>query len=154
MLENIAATPVTAINFREPARANEDTPLIEVVGRMRELRRGAAVVEKDGQIVGIFTEHDLMLRVDHSSQDWHQKPVREVMTAEVIMVSSKDTLSIAVKKMQDGVFRHLPVDRGPGQPVALISIRDILAYIAEHFPDEFINLPPDPAHEAHRRWGG
>ena len=154
MRQNIAATPISEINMREPARASVDTPLIDVVTRMRELRRGAAIIEDQGSLAGIFTERDLMLRVDHTSQDWHHRPVGEVMTKELVMVSGRDALSVALQKMKKGFFRHLLVDRGPGQPVGLVSIRDILAHIVEFYPQEFINLPPDPEHEAQNRWGG
>lgn len=155
MLKEIAATPVTEIDIREPVRVAPETPLIEVVTRLREKRRGAAIVEDGGKVVGIFTERDLMLRVDHTAgAGWHSQPVRDYMTKNVIMVSTRDSIAAAVQKMKSGEFRHLPIDLGPGKEVGLVSIRDILAYIAEHYPAEFLNLPPDPEHEARRRWGG
>lgn len=155
MLKEIAATSVTEIDIREPVRVTPDTVLLDVVTRLREKRRGAAIVEENGKVVGIFTERDLMLRVDHTSgQGWHKQPVRDFMTKNVVMVSARDSIATAVQKMKSGEFRHLPVDLGPGKEVGLVSIRDILAYIAEHYPAEFLNLPPDPEHEARRRWGG
>lgn len=155
MLKEIATTPINEINIREPVRVAPSATLLDVVTRMREKRRGSAIIEDGGQVVGIFTERDLMLRVDHTSgQGWHQKPINEFMTRDVVMISSRDSIATAVQKMKVGDFRHLPVDQGPGKPVGLISIRDVLAYIAEHYPAEFLNLPPDPEHEARRRWGG
>lgn len=155
MLKEIATTPINEINIREPVRVAPSATLLDVVTRMREKRRGSAIIEDGGRVVGIFTERDLMLRVDHTSgQGWHQKPINEFMTRDVVMISSRDSIATAVQKMKAGDFRHLPVDQGPGKPVGLISIRDVLAYIAEHYPAEFLNLPPDPEHEARRRWGG
>jgi CBS domain-containing protein len=154
MLEKIAATPISELELREPARASADTPLIDVITRMREMRRGAAIIEESGSLAGIFTERDLMLRVDHMSQSWHRRPVGEVMTRELVVVSGRDSLSVALKKMKKGLFRHLPVDLGPGKPVALVSIRDILAHLVEFYPAEFINLPPGPDHEPQSPWGG
>lgn len=154
MLKKIAATAISEIELREPARASADTPLIDVITRMREMRRGAAIIEEDGALAGIFTERDLMLRVDHTGKDWHKRPVGEVMTRELVVVSGSDSISVALQKMKKGLFRHLPVDMGPGRPVALASIRDILAHLVAFFPDEFINLPPGPNHEPQSPWGG
>ncbi|ACY15662.1 cyclic nucleotide-binding/CBS domain-containing protein [Haliangium ochraceum] len=155
MLKEIAATPVSEVTIREPVRVSPEAKLIDVVNSLREKRRGAAIIEDGGSVVGIFTERDLMLRVDHSAgESWHDKPVRDFMTGDVVMVKAQDSISVAVQKMRQGLFRHLPVDLGPGKPVRLVSIRDVLAYIAEHFPAEFLNLPPDPEHEATSRWGG
>jgi hypothetical protein len=36
----------------------------------------------------------------------------------------------------------------------MLSIRAIIKYIVEHYPEEFLNLPPDPKRESSRRWGG
>ena len=41
-----------------------------------------------------------------------------------------------------------------GGPVGILSVRDIVRHIAEHYPKEFLNLPPDPQKEARARWGG
>src|SRR5690606_34551238 len=107
MLKEIASTPVSDINIREPVRVAPDTPLIDVVTRMREQRRGAAIVEDGGKVTGIFTERDLMLRVDHTKgKAWHQQPVSEFMTRDVVMIAASDPLSEALKKMKQGLFRH------------------------------------------------
>lgn len=121
---------------------------------MKERQQDCVLILDGSELVGIFTERDLMLRVDHSSQAWRDSPVSDVMTKEVVLVDARESLSVAVKKMQSGLFRHLPVVFGEQRPVGLVSIRDILAYIAEHFPAEFLNLPPDPELEARNQWGG
>jgi CBS domain-containing protein len=155
MLAEIAATPVSDIPLREPARARGHTPLIEVVSTMHEMRRGATIVEDDqGRIAGIFTERDLMLRVEHGDSSWHRQPVGEVMTRDPIRIAPTESLATALRRMREGGCRHLPVADSQGMTTGVLSIRDILARIAEFFPEEFLNLPPDPDHEASRRWGG
>jgi CBS domain-containing protein len=155
MLAEIAATPVSDIPLREPVRARAHTPLIEVVSTMHEMRRGASIVEDDhGRLAGIFTERDLMLRVEHGDSSWHRRPVGEVMTRDPIRIAPTESLSTALRRMREAGCRHLPVADGQGKTTGVLSIRDILAHIAEFFPEEFLNLPPDPDHEASRRWGG
>lgn len=155
MLEEIALTPVGDLKARTPARARPETTLFEVVARMREARRGAALIEDHEQrLVGIFTERDLMLRVDHGDPSWPDRPVSEVMTRYPVTIPATASLARALRQMRKGPFRHLPVMDGQGRARGILSIRDILAYMAEHFPAEFLNLPPDPEHEANERWGG
>jgi CBS domain-containing protein len=155
MLEEIAATPVSDIPLREPARARTDTPLIDVVSAMHEMRRGATIIEDDqGRIAGIFTERDLMVRVEHGDSSWHRQPVGEVMTRDPVRIAPTESLSTALRRMRQTGCRHLPVTDDQGKTAGVVSIRDLLAHIAEYFPEEFLNLPPDPEHEASRRWGG
>ncbi|MCG8420142.1 MAG: CBS domain-containing protein [Proteobacteria bacterium] len=155
MLEDIAATPIGEISLRKPARATADTTLLDVVTHMRERRRGGTIIEdENGHIIGIFTEYDLMLRVNHQNQDWHKTAVKDVMTEKPVRVLAEESLATAMRRMKQGSFRHLPVVNEDGSTVGIVSIRDILNHIVEHFPEVFINLPPDPDHEARRRWGG
>lgn len=154
-LEQIAATPVSEISLREPVRIKPESTLFEAVIALHEHRRGAAIVEDENErLLGIFTERDLMLRVDHSNHDWHDRPVSAYMSRGIITVATNESLANAIERMNDGGFRHLPVTDERGRTVGILSIRDILAHIAEYFPEEFINLPPDPEHEASGRWGG
>jgi CBS domain-containing protein len=64
-----------------------------------------------------------------------------------MVIRPEDSLAEAIRRLMAGHRRHLPVvdERGIR---GVISIRDILAYIAERFPEEMMNLPPDPTHES------
>jgi CBS domain-containing protein len=155
MIATIALAPVSSIHLRKPARARYETPLIDVVAQMRELRRGATIIDNEaGRIIGIFTERDLVLRIDHSSHRWHQQPVGACMTERPVLLTPNESLATALRRMKEGRFRHLPVVDQQRKAAGILSIRDILVHIIEHYPQEFINLPPDPDHEASRRWGG
>lgn len=155
MLNEIAATPVSDLTKREPARAKPNTPLSDVIAAMNEMGRGATIIlDHDGRIAGIFTERDLMLRVDHGVDGWQQQPVREYMTKDPVTISADQSVATALRRMNEGTFRHLPVTDGEGKLSSILSIRDILSHLVEFFPQEFLNLPPDPEHEANSRWGG
>jgi len=153
-LEQLATTPVRAIARRTEVRVGPEDPMWKVVAAMREGKRGAVLVEEDGALVGIFTERDLMTRLDHTSLDWLHTPVRDVMTPRPMAIQPEDTLAEAMRRLNQGKRRHLPVVDTNGKILGIISIRDLLAHFAEHFPDDFVNLPPDPDHEASGEWGG
>ena len=153
-LADIAATPIREISNREPVRVSGDTPVIDVIESLRQHGRGAAVIEDDTGVAGIFTERDVMKRIDHSDHSWHSKPVREVMTEKLATIRPDQSLRDAIDQMIAGHFRHLPIVDSDGSLSGVLSIRDLLAYIVEHFPADFVNLPSDPDHEASKPWGG
>lgn len=163
MLETIATLPISSLPVRDPVQVPPDALLGAVVEAMHERRHGAAlVVEPDtGELVGIFSERDLIHRVDHGTGHWRATPVSEVMTARPMIIHQDDTVAEALRRMHVGKRRHLPIlpadgEGGPRRPTALgiVSIRDILGYLAARFPAHFINLPPDPDREARAPWGG
>jgi len=153
-LEDVATTGVGHVPLRATVRVTVDDPMYKVVEQMREHHRGAVLVEEEGHLVGVFTERDVMQRLDHGDLSWLHVTVGEIMTPRPTVVHTDDTIAEAMRRMTQGRRRHLPVVNERGQAIGLLSIRDLLGYIAERFPEEFVNLPPDPLHEASGEWGG
>ena len=145
--EALAETTVSQLPFRAWARVDAGEPMWKVIDEMKAKGRGAVLVEEDEKLVGIFTERDLLNRLDHGDVLWSHVIVRDVMTPHPTVIRPVDSLGEAVRLLVAGRRRHLPVVDGAGRAVGLLSIRDILAYIASRFPEDMINLPPDPDHE-------
>lgn len=155
MLREIAETRVNVIAKREPVRVRAETGLIEVVTAMKEAGRGAAFVEDEsGKLIGVFTERDLVAKLDHASHAWHRTPVGEVMIRDPISIEESQIVRNALAVMVSRRFRRLPIVDADGRAVAMLSIRDILALVASYFPKELLNLPPDPDQEPPELWGG
>jgi CBS domain-containing protein len=154
MLKDLAATPIRKLRSPDAMTVTRDIPVGETIRRMAERRCGAViVVDAEGRLAGIFTERDVVLRSLEGDPFWQERPVGEVMTASPTAVHDDDTLEVALGLMKRGHFRHLPVVDGD-RPVGVLSVRDVLAHIAELFPKAFVNLPPEPPRESGRIWGG
>ena len=153
-LEDVANTPVGRLVARTTARVDVNDPMWKVLQVMDEARRGAAVVEEEGRLVGIFTERDVMTRLEHSDLDWLHVKVADVMTPHPMVIHIDDSVAEAIRRLHEGRRRHLPVVDGTGKAQSLLSIRDLLMYIAQRFPEDFVNLPPRPSRESSGPWGG
>jgi CBS domain-containing protein len=93
--------------------------------------------------VGIFTERDLMRRLLAPGLPL-TAPLSQYMTPSPVFACTKDSIGSAVRKMEVGGYRHLPVVDGAGRPVGILSVKRIVHYLVEHFPATVYNLPPDP----------
>lgn len=154
MVEVLAALPLDQIPTRTPVKVRQVTRLADVVTAMREAKHGSVVVcDDDGALVGIFTERDLLRRVDHRTPAWQDQRVSTVMTPQPMVIREDDTFAEAMRRMDAGKLRHLPIVRGR-VPVGIVSVRDLLGYIASRFAADFINLPPNPDAAAKEPWGG
>jgi CBS domain-containing protein len=153
-LEDVASTPVGALPHRPLVRVAAADPMWKVVAAMNDAKRGAVIVEDDGKLVGIFTERDVMSRLDHADLDWLHVKVGDVMTPHPMVIRATDTVAEAIRRLHEGRRRHLPVVDDTGAVTTLLSIRDLLDYIAEKFPEDFVNLPPRPDRESSGPWGG
>lgn len=154
MLNEIASIPVRDIRSKDAMSVTADVPIRETIRRMAEHRCGAVlIVDAAGRLTGIFTERDVLLRSLDGGPAWQDRPVGEVMTRSPVAVHEEDTLEEALLRMRGGHFRHLPVV-ADDRPIGVVSIRDVLAYVASHFPKDFVNLPPVPSRPSVNRWGG
>jgi signal-transduction protein with cAMP-binding, CBS, and nucleotidyltransferase domain len=139
---------VGELSSRPHAHVDVGAPLAKVVDEMKAKGRGCVLIEENGALVGIFTERDLVARVDHSDRAWIDVTVKDVMTPMPMVARAADSLAEAMRRMVEGKRRHLPIVDDQGKVKGLISVRDILAYVASRFPEEMMNLPPEPSHES------
>jgi CBS domain-containing protein len=96
---------------------------------------GAVPVLKGGQLVGIFTERDLMSRVVVLGKDPARTPVGEVMTEDPLAIEPKDCLETCMTLMRRHGFRHLLVCEGRDLK-GVVSLRDILLHDLDEKDDE------------------
>ena len=144
----LAITPVAELPARAWARVDVGDAMWKVVSEMKAKGRGVVVVEEGGTLVGIFTERDLMSRLDHGDVLWSHVIVKDVMTAHPTVIRPTDSLAEAMRRLVAGRRRHLPIVDEQGHVQGVMSIRDVLAFVASRFPEDLINLPPNPDHES------
>lgn len=92
---------------------------------MRDWDVGAVLVTENGRLAGIFTERDLVNRVIACDRDPESTPLSEVMTRDPDTISPEATALEALRLMEDGGYRHVPVV-AEGRLVGIVSGRDFL----------------------------
>lgn len=102
-----------------------DDSVARAVHTMADRRVGAVLVVDQGELVGIFSERDVLRRVLAVGRDPERTPLAEVMTREPVTSTPQESSSRAVAKMRVAGFRHLPILEG-GRVVDTLSIRDLL----------------------------
>jgi CBS domain-containing protein len=115
------------INTQDTHRADASQSVLEVAQAMVERNIGAVPVLRDGHLVGIFSERDLMKRVVVEGRDPRTTLVEEVMTDDPLTVSPEESLETCMLLMRRHGFRHLPVCEGK-ELRGIVSLRDILLH--------------------------
>ena len=110
------------VYFVDPGRTVLDTVRYMVARNI-----GAVAVVQNDNLIGIFTERDLMKRVVGQGLDASTTMVRHVMTRDPKTVSPNDRIVDCTRLMRDNNFRHLPVCDGTNVK-GLISLRDLILH--------------------------
>jgi CBS domain-containing protein len=143
LAKNLRVESVSRLHPSSPLQAAPSATVGDAVTLLRRAGVGCLLVVEDGRLVGIFTERDLTQRILAVGKSFTE-PLSECMTPNPVTVYAKDSIRSAVRKMEAGGYRHLPVMDERDRPVGLLSVKQIVHYLVEHFPQTVYNLPPDP----------
>lgn len=119
-LSKIAVRPVISAHPR--------ATVLDVCRTMVEHKVGAIVMLDEGQLVGIFSERDVVRRVAAEGRNPESTLVAEVMTTKVTTVTESTSAQTALELMHHGAFRHLPMVDAAGRVIGMLSVRDLLRH--------------------------
>jgi CBS domain-containing protein len=107
---------------RRPIAVAPDDEVASAIAAMQEHRIGCLTVERDGRLVGILTERDLVQKL--AGRPLGGILVSDVMTPDPVVLRDDDTIAVAINKMAVGGFRHIPLVRR-GRVTGIVSARDL-----------------------------
>jgi len=103
------------------------TPVAQAVSILASKRIGALPVLRDGKVVGIVSERDVIYRLADHGGTCLDLPVEQIMTSPAVTVEPATTVDEALGLMTRRRFRHFPVVED-GTLVAFISIGDLVKH--------------------------
>lgn len=115
------------IKDQDTYRADVNQTILELAQAMVERNIGAVPVLREGELVGIFSERDLMRRVVAGGLDPAATRVGDVMTDDPLTVDPNEELETCMVLMRRHGFRHLPICEGKLLR-GLVSLRDIMLH--------------------------
>jgi CBS domain-containing protein len=125
-LEVVLAAKGPAIHYVVP-----EATVLQAVEKMNEEHIGAVLVCVSGEMVGIFTERDVLCRVVGEKRDPVSTKVVDVMTDEVVAVASTTGVEEAMAICSEKRFRHLPVV-DDGELKGLVSSGDLTRRVSRN----------------------
>lgn len=149
-------TPQSAPQSKSPKRARLDSvslmetedyvciapsaPVSQAIEIMKQDEGGCAIVCKGDEVVGIFTERDLLTKIVGQDIDLNA-PVSQWMSPVVATLTPEATIGDAVAIMNEKSYRNIPIVDN-GKLVGSVSVFDVISYLAESYPKATMNLPP------------
>lgn len=131
LAKTILSDRLSALDPPEPVTAGPNESIAVAVKKMIDRKHGAVCIVEKGEIVGIFTERDVLMRVAAQGYDLEATPISAVMTKDPLTFSMEVNLAYALNQMSVGGLRHLPIVDGK-TPIGITTVRGVLNYIAAH----------------------
>jgi CBS domain-containing protein len=134
---------IAALEPAEPICLPRTARVAEAIARMLERRQaGVLIVDDAGRLTGIFTERDVLTRVAGAARDAARTPLHEVMTPSPEALSVADRIAYAVHSMSVAGYRTVPLVDSDRRPVGVVTVSDVIRWLAHLYPEAVLNLPP------------
>jgi CBS domain-containing protein len=130
----------------EPIKCSADTTVHAAILEMAEKRRAAVViVDREGALQGIFTERDLLRRVAVPGRDPKTTALGEVMTRRPESLGPDSLIAYAINRLHNASYRTIPLIDAQRRPIGIMTVNDIVQWLAELFPEAILNARPGGA---------
>lgn len=108
-----------------------DDVVSDAVAMLSNKRIGAVLVTQGDQVLGVFSERDVIRALSRAGAGIMSQPVKDFMTTDVVTCRRGDSIDHLMGLMTERRIRHLPVIE-EGKVVGMISIGDVVKFrIAE-----------------------
>jgi CBS domain-containing protein len=107
-----------------------DTSVYHALELMVEKNVSALLVMENDQLAGIFTERDYARKVVLKGKKSQETQISDIMTRDLITVTSESSIDECMELMTGKYIRHLPVVDG-GKLTGIISIGDVVRSIIQ-----------------------
>ncbi len=114
----------------EVLRIDPEATVYEALKKMAGKNVGALLVEKDGKVVGVFSERDYARKIILMGKSSKESKVGELLSERIFYVKPTTTTTECMQIMTDHRVRHLPVMEN-NKLVGIVSIGDIVNKIIQ-----------------------
>jgi len=118
------ACTIDSLVHEAVASLEEGASVQQAAELMAERNQGSLVVTREGQVIGLFTERDLLRRVVSAGLQPKNLTLGEVCTRDLVSASHNSSCRDAIEKMHKNVCRRLLVYRGH-RFIGLVSLTDV-----------------------------
>jgi CBS domain-containing protein len=137
---------IAVLGPTDPICLRETATVFEAVQAMLSRHQaGVMVVDVRGRLTGIFTERDVLTRVVGQGHDVHDIPLSAVMTPNPEALTAEQRVAYAVHCMSVAGYRTVPLVDRDGRPEGVVTVSDVIRWLAGLFPEAVLNLAPGDA---------
>ena len=108
----------------DPVVCPSSASVLDAAMLMRDQAIGDVLVERDGQLMGIVTDRDIVVRAVAEAREPSSVTLGEICTEDVHSVTIDTSVDDVVRIMNDSAVRRVPVVEN-GRPVGIVALGDL-----------------------------
>jgi CBS domain-containing protein len=145
--------PIKLLRLQDAVTVLPSTTIQKAIEEMQRHRIGCVLLVESQKLTGIFTERDVLYKVIGRINNLSSAQVSDYSTHNPETMHLEDSIGHALNLMHVGGYRHIPVVDDRHQPTGVISIKDVVAFLSEFFPEDVLNIRTKPLRATTEREG-
>ena len=130
------AQTIQEVMTTNPLTVDANATTTEIAQVMRDNDIGDVIVTRDGEVQGIVTDRDIVVRALADRPHPDEVNAGEIASRDVTCLHPTDSVNEAVSTLRDRAVRRLPVVDDGGRPVGIVSLGDLAM---ERDPDSVLS---------------
>ncbi|HEX5370982.1 MAG TPA: CBS domain-containing protein [Dehalococcoidia bacterium] len=115
--------------------------------------KGYVLIVDDGRPRGILSQREVLMKIVARDVKYDSN-VMEYISKIPVTLTARERISRAIKVMIAEGVDNIPIVDGDGRATAVLRAVDVIQFLAEAFPEQLLNLPPDPHQTLSKPEGG
>lgn len=138
---------MSEVMTKDPVTVRKETRLHEIAEKMRDMNIGIIpVCEENGQVIGVITDRDIVMRAVAEAREIKGVMAFEVMSSNVITCPEDADVDDCVKLMEQHQIRRIPVLDSQRKLIGMFTLGDLAVDVGnERLAAEAIKKISEPA---------
>jgi CBS domain-containing protein len=141
--ETFETDPISALGLPSPVSIGKNATVGEALAAVQSQRQGYVLIADQGRPLGIMSERDVLMKIVARDVKY-ESSVLEYISPVPATLTSTQTIARALDLMLGKGVDHIPVVDAAGKATAVLRALDVIHFLAEAFPEQLLNLPPEP----------
>jgi CBS domain-containing protein len=145
--------PISALGLQSPVTVSTTASVGAALEAVQKHGQGYVLIVEDGRPRGIMSQREVLMKIVARDVKYDSN-VMEFASRIPVTLTAKERIARAIKVMIAEGVDNIPIVDADGKATAVLRSVDVIHFLAETFPEQLLNLPPQPHQTLPKPEGG
>lgn len=135
--------PISSLGLPPLVSVSTNATVGQALNAVQQHGQGYVLICDDGRPRGIMSQREVLMRIVARDVKYDSN-VMEFASKIQFTLTGKERISRAIKLMVAEGIDIIPVVDDSGRCMSVVRSLDVMNFLAEAFPEQLLNLPPEP----------
>ena len=145
--------PISALRLPRLVSIGTNATVGAALAAVQHEGSGYVLVLEDGRPRGIMSEREVLMKIVARDVKYDSN-VLDFVSPIPVTLTEHEPIARAVGLMVETGLENIPIVDSAGKATAVLRTVDVIHFLAEAFPEQLLNLPPEPHQVLSKPEGG